>query len=63
MADEKDKDWFSEAAATFGDRVAGAREAAAMTQEQLAQTAWRASDRPCNHGKTIWPTRVPIGCR
>ncbi|MDZ4093742.1 MAG: helix-turn-helix transcriptional regulator [Paracoccaceae bacterium] len=37
MADEKDKDWFSEAAATFGDRVAGAREAAAMTQEQLAK--------------------------
>lgn len=29
--------WFSEGTATFGDRVAGAREQAGMTQEQLAR--------------------------
>ncbi len=35
MADSDD--WFSETTATFGDRVAGAREAAGMTQAQLAR--------------------------
>lgn len=30
-------DWFGPDAATFGDRVAGAREAAGMTQAQLAR--------------------------
>lgn len=30
-------DWFGPEAATFGDRVAGAREAAGMTQAQLAR--------------------------
>lgn len=30
-------DWFSEERATFGDRMAGAREAAGMTQEELAR--------------------------
>ncbi len=34
MAD--DTGWFSEEAATFGDRLAGAREAAGLTQESLA---------------------------
>lgn len=29
--------WFSEGTATFGDRVAGAREQAGMTQDQLAR--------------------------
>lgn len=29
--------WYSDAAATFGDRVAGAREALDMTQEDLAK--------------------------
>ncbi len=29
--------WFSEAAATFGDRLAGAREAAGMSQAELAR--------------------------
>jgi HTH-type transcriptional regulator, cell division transcriptional repressor len=29
-------EWFSEDQATFGDRVAGAREAAGLTQKQLA---------------------------
>lgn len=32
-----DTDWFSEDAATFGDRLAGARDAAGMTQGQLAK--------------------------
>lgn len=32
-----DADWFSDAAATFGDRLAGAREAAGMTQADLAR--------------------------
>lgn len=32
-----DDDWFGPDAATFGDRVAGAREAAGMTQSQLAR--------------------------
>lgn len=36
MADEE-FDWFGPDAATFGDRVAGAREAAGMTQAQLAR--------------------------
>jgi transcriptional regulator with XRE-family HTH domain len=31
------EDWFGPEAATFGDRVAGAREAAGMTQVQLAR--------------------------
>ncbi len=30
-------DWYGPAAATFGDRVSGAREAAGMTQAQLAR--------------------------
>jgi len=30
-------DWYSEKAATFGDRVAGAREALGMTQTELAK--------------------------
>lgn len=29
--------WFSQDVATFGDRLAGAREAAGLTQEQLAK--------------------------
>ncbi|KPD11135.1 helix-turn-helix domain-containing protein [Phaeobacter sp. 11ANDIMAR09] len=36
MADET-TDWFGPEAATFGDRVAAAREAADMTQAQLAR--------------------------
>ncbi|WP_296423832.1 helix-turn-helix transcriptional regulator [Yoonia sp.] len=32
-----DAGWFSEDAATFGDRLAGAREGAGLTQELLAQ--------------------------
>ncbi|MGI1663069.1 helix-turn-helix domain-containing protein [Palleronia sp. KMU-117] len=32
-----DADWFSDAAATFGDRLAGAREAAGLSQADLAQ--------------------------
>ncbi len=31
-----DGDWYGEDAATFGDRLSGAREAAGMTQKQLA---------------------------
>lgn len=31
------QDWYSADAATFGDRVAGAREQAGMTQKQLAK--------------------------
>ena len=31
------KDWYSADAATFGDRVAGAREQAGMTQKELAK--------------------------
>jgi len=34
---QQDSDWFGPNEATFGDRVAGAREAAAMTQAQLAR--------------------------
>lgn len=37
MAEEDKGGWYSEEAATFGDRLAGAREAAGMTQEQLAR--------------------------
>jgi len=36
MIDEN-ADWFGPDTATFGDRVAGAREAAGMTQAQLAR--------------------------
>ncbi|MEZ5715662.1 MAG: helix-turn-helix transcriptional regulator [Paracoccaceae bacterium] len=32
-----DEGWFDPAASTFGDRVTGAREAAGMTQKQLAK--------------------------
>jgi len=31
------QDWYSPDAATFGDRVAGAREASGMTQKELAK--------------------------
>jgi transcriptional regulator with XRE-family HTH domain len=34
---QEDYDWYGPDAATFGDRVAGAREAAGMTQAQLAR--------------------------
>ncbi len=34
---DTDIDWYGPEAATFGDRVAGAREAAGMTQAQLAR--------------------------
>jgi len=34
---QDDSDWFGPESATFGDRVAGAREAAGMTQAQLAR--------------------------
>lgn len=39
MADEPNSTggWYSEDAATFGDRLAGAREAAGMTQAQFAE--------------------------
>ncbi|MCI2394093.1 helix-turn-helix transcriptional regulator [Aliiroseovarius sediminis] len=33
----QDDDWFSEDAATFGDRLAGAREAVGLNQSQLAR--------------------------
>lgn len=34
---DDNSDWYGPDAATFGDRVAGAREAAGMTQAQLAR--------------------------
>lgn len=34
---ENNSDWYGPDAATFGDRVAGAREAGGMTQAQLAR--------------------------
>ena len=34
---QEDSDWFGPDEATFGDRIAGAREAAGMTQAQLAR--------------------------
>ncbi|MBI1218851.1 MAG: helix-turn-helix domain-containing protein [Rhodobacteraceae bacterium] len=37
MASDTQPGWFSEEAATFGDRLAGAREAAALTQADLAR--------------------------
>lgn len=36
MSEDQD-DWYGPDAATFGDRVAGARDAAGMTQAQLAR--------------------------
>lgn len=33
----QDVDWYSDTRATFGDRVAGAREAAGLGQEELAR--------------------------
>lgn len=37
MTEEITDDWFSEETATFGDRLAAARDAAGLTQKQLAQ--------------------------
>ena len=34
---DDNQDWYSAEASTFGDRVAGAREQAGMTQKQLAK--------------------------
>ena len=36
MTPTDDTNWFSDEAATFGDRLAGAREAAGHTQDTLA---------------------------
>lgn len=38
MVTDVQSDWFSEEAATFGDRLAGAREAAGMSQAELARS-------------------------
>ena len=35
--DANDLDWYSEETATFGDRLAAAREATGLTQKELAQ--------------------------
>ena len=37
MTDQSPDDWFNPDATTFGDRVAGAREKAGMSQSQLAK--------------------------
>jgi transcriptional regulator with XRE-family HTH domain len=37
IATATEADWFSDDTATFGDRLAGAREAAGLTQADLAQ--------------------------
>jgi HTH-type transcriptional regulator, cell division transcriptional repressor len=37
MSDAGEPGWFSESQATFGDRVAGAREAAGLSQEELSR--------------------------
>jgi HTH-type transcriptional regulator, cell division transcriptional repressor len=37
MEDGADKNWYSEANATFGDRLAAARDAAGMNQAELAK--------------------------
>ncbi|MCV2893289.1 helix-turn-helix domain-containing protein [Lentibacter sp. XHP0401] len=37
MSEEQSKDWFDPETSTFGDRVAGAREAAGMDQKQLSK--------------------------
>ncbi|QCO57886.1 helix-turn-helix transcriptional regulator (plasmid) [Pseudorhodobacter turbinis] len=37
MTDTDSANWYSAEAATFGDRVAGAREAAGLRQEELAR--------------------------
>lgn len=37
MSEEMTSDWFDPETSTFGDRVAGAREVAGMTQEELCK--------------------------
>ncbi|GGL57382.1 helix-turn-helix domain-containing protein [Wenxinia marina] len=37
MSDVQESDWYSEEAATLGDRIAGAREAAGLGQKELAR--------------------------
>ncbi|UOA26424.1 helix-turn-helix transcriptional regulator [Pseudosulfitobacter sp. DSM 107133] len=37
MTDDDSNDWYSQDAATFGDRVAAAREAAGLSQKDLAR--------------------------
>ena len=37
MNDADDQNWFSAEITTFGDRIAGGREAAGMTQTQLSR--------------------------
>jgi len=37
MTDDRETGWYSDETATFGDRIAGAREAAGMTQADLAK--------------------------
>lgn len=36
MGDKNEKNWYSEELATLGDRLTGAREAAGLTQKELA---------------------------
>ena len=51
----KNEDWFGPDAATFGDRVAGAREAAGMTQAQLA----RRLGVPLRGGGSLTSSKLP----
>ena len=37
--EKQEINWYAEEAATFGDRLAGAREASGMTQAQLAKNS------------------------
>ena len=59
MTDVAETNWYSDDAATFGDRIAAAREAQSLTQKSLAKKLGVATKTTCpNHGPTgfrCWP--------
>ena len=55
---ESDFDWYGPDAATFGDRVAGARQVAGLTQEELAERLGVRLDTI-----TAWGVRTCSRCR
>ena len=53
----ENEDWYASDVATFGDRVAAARENADMTQAALAKRL--GINPPCAAGKTTCPNPAP----
>lgn len=58
---DETSDWYSQDAATFGDRVSAAREQSGLTQ-RILRVDWVFAQAPCAIGKTICLNRVRTVC-